>query len=78
MDLERLALNIKKGKHGIYFSSSRSEIYYPDDGNENCTQIEEESFWFAHRNNIISESVKKYNPLIHCKPKLGQTLLQEV
>ena len=62
MDLEKIAHNIKKDENGIYYSKSESSISYPDDGNENFFQIEEDSFWFKHRNNIISNSVQKYSP----------------
>jgi 2-polyprenyl-3-methyl-5-hydroxy-6-metoxy-1,4-benzoquinol methylase len=61
MNLEEIAVNIKKKDNGIYYSMSESDISYPDDGNMDCLQLEEDSFWFKHRNNIISESVKKYN-----------------
>lgn len=61
MNLEEIALNIEKHDNGIYYSKSTSDISYPEVGNENCMQIEENSFWFLHRNNIIAESVKKYN-----------------
>jgi 2-polyprenyl-3-methyl-5-hydroxy-6-metoxy-1,4-benzoquinol methylase len=35
---------------------------YPEDGNEKCLQLEQDSFWFNHRNNIIANSVQKHNP----------------
>jgi 2-polyprenyl-3-methyl-5-hydroxy-6-metoxy-1,4-benzoquinol methylase len=61
MNLEKIALNIKKNENGIYYSKSDSSISYPEEGNENYMQIEEDSFWFIHRNNIIAESVKKHS-----------------
>lgn len=61
MNLEKIALNIKKDENGIYYSKSDTEISYPGDGNESCMQIEENSFWFRHRNNVIAESVKKHS-----------------
>lgn len=62
MNIEKIALNIRKDENGIYYSKSDSSISYPEEGNENCMQIEENSFWFSHRNNIISESVKNHSP----------------
>lgn len=47
-------------KHGIFYSEEQSEISYPASGNDNYYQIEEDSFWFKHRNNCIIESIKKY------------------
>lgn len=47
---------------GIYFANERSTISYPDSGNNDCYQIEEDSFWFNHRNNCIVEAVKRNCP----------------
>jgi hypothetical protein len=49
-------------KEGIFFSKTKSDVSYPEEGNEVCFQIEENSFWFSHRNNCIIESYKKYCP----------------
>ena len=47
---------------GIYhFSPIFQKDVLSKDGNQSCYQIEDEKFWFQHRNNIIAESVKKYN-----------------
>lgn len=62
MKLEQIAKNIEKKGSGIYFSKTISNISYPEDGNEKCLQIEQDSFWFNHRNNVIIETVKKYSP----------------
>ena len=62
MSLEKIAHNIKKAENGIYYSESESHVSYPEDGNYNCLQIEEDSFWFKHRNNIIANSVRKHSP----------------
>ena len=62
MNFEKIAHNIKKAENGIYYSKSDSSISYPEEGNENCMQIEQDSFWFNHRNNIIANSVQKHSP----------------
>lgn len=59
--LEKIAKNIEKKSDGIYYSINNSKISYPDSGNQDCMQIERDSFWFVHRNNIIIEAIKKYN-----------------
>lgn len=61
MKLEEIANNIVLDESGIYFSKSESEISYPEEGNEECMQLEESSFWFKHRNNIIAHKVKVDN-----------------
>jgi len=60
MNIASLADNIVQGKEGIYFSKNSSEISYPEKGNDNCFQIEDNSFWFNHRNRAIIELVKKF------------------
>lgn len=61
MNLEKLADNIGKKENGIYFAKTHSTISYPKEGNEDYMQIEQDSFWFDHRNNVIAEAVKKHN-----------------
>lgn len=61
MKIEKIAKNIEKGDDGIYYSKSTSKISYPETGNDNYMQIEENSFWFSHRNKIISTVVSKYS-----------------
>ena len=37
-------------------------ISYPEEGNEACFQIEDQSFWFRHRNDCIRELVRNFPP----------------
>lgn len=46
----------------IWFSKKNKHISYPKEGNINCYQIEQDSFWFKHRNNCIIKTVKIYSP----------------
>jgi len=47
-------------KEGILFNKKTGEISYPLDGNNACFNIEDESWWFKHRNNCIINLAKKY------------------
>jgi len=47
-------------KEGIFFSKNKSEISYPKDGNDACFALEDNSFWFKHRNNCIISIVKNF------------------
>ena len=38
------------------------KIFLTDNGNDLCFEIEENSFWFGHRNNCIIEMIKNYPP----------------
>ncbi len=44
----------------IWYSSKKTTISYPEDGYDACFELEENSFWFRHRNNCIVSLVKKY------------------
>ncbi len=61
MNLENYSTGLVE-RDGIFFSKRESAISYPEAGNESCFQLEENSFWFNHRNNCIGETVKKYCP----------------
>lgn len=62
MNITNISKNLKLHSNGIYYSETKSNISYPEDGNTNCFQIENESFWFKHRNKIITELIEKYSP----------------
>ncbi len=49
-------------ENGIWFSKDKTNISYPVKGNERCFQIEDNSFWFKHRNHCITLAVKQYSP----------------
>lgn len=46
----------------IWYSKGTSTISYPEEGNDNCFQIEENSFWFNHRNSVILDLIKMFPP----------------
>jgi hypothetical protein len=46
-------------ENGIFFSKNKSEVSYPEDGNESYFKLEDNSFWFKHRNNCIISLAKK-------------------
>ena len=58
MDLDSLGFNFRDG---IYYSNKLKPISYPDEGNDICYQVEDDSFWFNHRNNCIAHLVKLYS-----------------
>lgn len=59
MNIEKYANELTQ-KDGIYFSKQSSAISYPEKGNEDFFKIEENSFWFKHRNQCIYEAFKKF------------------
>ena len=46
--------------NGIYFSKKDSIISFPDEGYDLCFNIEDNSFWFHHRNSCIVAGAKHY------------------
>jgi SAM-dependent methyltransferase len=57
-----LAGNLRPDSTGIWASGDRVELSYPQEGNRQCFQIEDKSFWFKHRNNCIIAALKLYPP----------------
>jgi SAM-dependent methyltransferase len=61
IEIERYSSELIE-REGIYYAKNNREISYPESGNQACFQLEENSFWFNHRNNCIAEAVMKYSP----------------
>lgn len=53
------------GKDGIFYATGSEAISYPEQGNEACFQIEDQSFWFRHWNDCIRELVRSFPPRGH-------------
>jgi 2-polyprenyl-3-methyl-5-hydroxy-6-metoxy-1,4-benzoquinol methylase len=43
-----------------YSNENNSKISYPDFGNKYCFDLEEKSYWFIHRNEILKNVISKY------------------
>lgn len=62
MDFTTFSDNLVKKEDGIWYAKTQNEISYPEEGNTHCMQLEDNSYWFQHRNNCIGELVKYYSP----------------
>ena len=40
-------------RDGIWHARASSTVSYPKEGNDVCFQVEDSSYWFAHRNECI-------------------------
>lgn len=61
---ERLSALLNKNlvfQDGIWKSETNHTVSYPDDGNNLCFEIEDNSFWFKHRNKLILELVHRFS-----------------
>ncbi len=65
LDISSISSGLERSTDGIWYSTSDQDISYPSDGNENCFEIEDRSFWFKHRNSCITSLVKSYPPDNH-------------
>ena len=54
--------SLTRNSDGIHYADTSNIVSYPKDGNDNCFEIEENSFWFRHRNNCIIEMIRNYPP----------------
>ena len=61
-DLSAIAKNLTESGNGIWVANHESVVSYPDEGNEACFAVEDTSFWFQHRNQVILELVRKFSP----------------
>jgi len=61
-DLSSVASGLKLGDDGIWYAADQEAVSYPSEGNDQCFEIEDKSFWFQHRNACIAELVKRFPP----------------
>jgi len=62
LEVSQLAANVFQDDSGLWVSRNRSDVSYPADGSEACFAVEERSFWFNHRNRIITSLVEAFSP----------------
>ena len=62
LDIESISSGLQLGDDGIWYSLDTDNLSYPSDGNDSCFAIEENSFWFRHRNNCITSVVESHPP----------------
>jgi SAM-dependent methyltransferase len=59
---EQIATNLFLADDGIWRTNVQRGVSYPVDGNTACRQIEDDSFWFRHRNRCILEVLRIFPP----------------
>jgi len=62
IDITKLTSNLYRDALGCWLSGSKTELSYPEEGNSTCYAVEDDSFWFQHRNRCITEVVKSLPP----------------
>jgi len=49
-------------RDGIWYAKQTSAVSYPNESNDLCFLIEEQSYWFSHRNDCLRELVRRFKP----------------
>jgi hypothetical protein len=52
-NIAALAPTLELRDPGIWFARTQSPVSYPAQGNAACLKVEDNSFWFRHRNRCI-------------------------
>lgn len=62
IDLAGRGARLERRADGVWIPLDRQEVAlsYPEAGNAACFQIEDDSFWFAHRNRCIAAALSRH------------------
>jgi SAM-dependent methyltransferase len=60
LDLALLADGLQRNPDGVWRGRSAEPVSYPAAGNAGCFALEEDSFWFAHRNACLLALVRQF------------------
>ena len=60
MHIEEISSALIRNPDGIYVSNKADAVSYSPTGHADCFQIEDDSFWFQHRNNCIAAMVAQH------------------
>jgi len=61
-NLREIAPDLELGQDGWWISRKLSQVSYPEHGNALCFSVEDSSFWFAHRNRCILQTIELFPP----------------
>lgn len=62
MDVTTIAPLLTRSPEGIFEHGARGRVSYPEQGHALCFQLEDDSFWFRHRNECIAAMVRANPP----------------
>jgi SAM-dependent methyltransferase len=54
--------DFERGSDGIWYAREREPISYPEEGNAECFEFEDRSFWFAHRGGCLAAMMRRFPP----------------
>lgn len=62
VDLELLAPGLRRDADGVWRAAARREVSYPRSGYAECLAVEDDSYWFGHRNGVLGDLVARFPP----------------
>ncbi|HUE86174.1 MAG TPA: class I SAM-dependent methyltransferase [Vicinamibacterales bacterium] len=64
LDLSPITTGLTRGADGIWrpATADPGRVHYPDEANAFCFQVEDDSFWFQHRNAVIVDALTRFPP----------------
>jgi 2-polyprenyl-3-methyl-5-hydroxy-6-metoxy-1,4-benzoquinol methylase len=62
MDIKTTASNLLQTEDGLWISKNHSPVSYPQEGMDFTYQLEEQSYWFQHRNKCIIALIEHFRP----------------
>jgi SAM-dependent methyltransferase len=62
-EIAEIASNLECHEPGVWFAKTTGPISYPADASSSCFEVEQNSFWFHHRNECIVAVMKRFPPL---------------
>lgn len=62
IDIGRIASNLKPLEDGLWASAEARSVFYPEGAHGRCFRLEEQSFWFRHRNACLLEVISRLPP----------------
>lgn len=62
LDLSSVASSLRLSRDHIWVSASREAVSFPADGNAQCFEVEDQSWWFTHRNLCLTAMVRRHPP----------------
>lgn len=64
-DVQLLSPELRLREDGIWYGPESQGVSYPLQGNVACFAVEDDSFWFKHRNDCILSIVERFPPDAH-------------
>jgi len=62
VDIKAISSGLFLADDGIWYSKHKRGISYPEEGNQDFFGIEDNSFWFKHKNKCIVSLANNYPP----------------